>query len=502
MGFLMMNDFYKKNVKYNDKYLDSFVRYSDKPKFMNPRFFTIFFKIASTWQEKETKKSTKIFDMTIHKSFLSFFKKQKLACKFLALKTKAKSTKGKSKVSDYDCFKDSYRDMLDNTNIVPFEENKIAVCWENNDEIKSFNMCLCPKGFFIYQDTQGIYQSRGLNYGYGIKIEMTNDFWVSETKVTQEIWQDVMGSNLSYFNGRGKEDITIEYSIERTSNRIPSLTYTKPNEYGFDLQRPMDSISWYDAIEFCNRLSLLNGFTPCYKFEIKNDTNYPMVHWDVNANGFRLLTDVEWDYVSKAISSNSKIKAQSKYIDMYWNEKRYDDFCKQIWNPTWEQYDMIKQKVKNQMHSENPNLKTYKDNTSLLQQYVYNFYSVMGIPKVAMKEPNAFGLYDMHGYSAEWVFDSVNLKSFGGTQYKNKVYIILQKEFPKQRANPKYVMSNLEAYMGQDDTKSESYAKGFTLDFTKPSDYVQQANYIYHDHSYDKRKRDKFIGLRIAKNKD
>jgi len=501
--FKMNNDFYKKFVKCNDKYLDSFVRYKDKPNFMNPRLILLFFKIDQIEIQQKVmgseirKKSINIFDIDNCKSFLNFFDSTKLYLLFLA-------NMSKSKALDY--FKNSYRDIL-NISGVPFEENKIAIVLKRNDTIKSFNMCLCPKGFFIYQDLQGVNVRLGtINYGHTMKIKMTHDFWVSETKITQEIWQEIMEYNPSYFNGHGKEDMTIEYSEGRTSPRINSLTYTKPNEYGIDLQRPVDSISWYDSIEFCNRLSLLSGLNPCYRFEIKEgNPDHPMVHWDINANGFRLLTDVEWDYVSKAISSDSKIK--EKDVKIYWNEQRYNDFREQTWTQTWDESQRTKRMVEKQMHDENPNIKTYKGNTSLLEKYVYNFDSVRfleNIPKVAIKKPNAFGLYDMHGYSADWVFDSANTLKGYQTASKNKALIFWDKERIEKEKNKKYVMSNIDAYIGQEETKPDiySYAKGFSLEHLMPDSYIGQPDVIYLDNTYDKKRVDKFIGLRIAKNKD
>lgn len=52
---------------------------------------------------------------------------------------------------------------------------------------------------------------------------------------------------------------------------------------------PVDSVTWYDAIEYCNRLSESRDLMPVYT------VNGKYVSWDCTANGYRLLTEAEWE---------------------------------------------------------------------------------------------------------------------------------------------------------------------------------------------------------------
>ena len=113
---------------------------------------------------------------------------------------------------------------------------------------------------------------------------------------------------------------------------------------------PLVNVSWLDAVRFCNRLSEADGLTPCYRFEGED-----RVIWERGADGYRLLTEAEWEYACRAGTETR------------WS---FGDDESQLGEHAWY--------VKNAGHKLHP---------------------------VGEKRPNPWGLHDMHGLVWEWCWD-------------------------------------------------------------------------------------------------
>ena len=96
-------------------------------------------------------------------------------------------------------------------------------------------------------------------------VRFTRAYGVGEFAVTQDVYEAVMGTNPSFFGGESDS-----------------------------AQRPVEGVSWFDAVAFCNRLSKRCGLAPAYRIRGTD------VSCDFEAPGFRLPTEHEWEVAARA----------------------------------------------------------------------------------------------------------------------------------------------------------------------------------------------------------
>ncbi|MFH1760835.1 MAG: SUMF1/EgtB/PvdO family nonheme iron enzyme, partial [bacterium] len=135
------------------------------------------------------------------------------------------------------------------------------------------------------------------------------------------------------------------------------------------LKKPVNSITFYHAIMYCNRRSNLAGMDTCYTYTSLDSFKAVGLACDFSKNGFRLPAEDEWEYAYRAGS----------ITDYYWGQNRK---CN----------DSLKIRCTDDAIFEIDPYAWWSDNSDSVQE-------------VAEKLPNAFGLYDMAGNAAEFTGD-------------------------------------------------------------------------------------------------
>jgi formylglycine-generating enzyme required for sulfatase activity len=198
-------------------------------------------------------------------------------------------------------------------------------------------------------------------------VTLTQGFYMSQYQVTHAEFEDVMGFNPGYWLGEGDE----------------------PGDYDLDFDNwddcPIDSVSWYDALVYCNIMSEKAGLTPAYTLTDIGYYYYPgtigeatvEINW--NANGYRLPTEAEWEYACRAGTTTPFYTGETILSSTYegpWWAPTGVDYGDANFDGSWYPYGGVEERE----------------------------YISVPLP-VGSCPANPWGLYDMHGNMEDWCWD-------------------------------------------------------------------------------------------------
>ncbi|WP_425246509.1 formylglycine-generating enzyme family protein [Streptomyces sp. NEAU-NA10] len=112
---------------------------------------------------------------------------------------------------------------------------------------------------------------------------------------------DVGAGRVTLSDRRTRRTWTVELAPYRigaypvTRELYTRITGRQPSTEGGE-RLPAESVSWWDAVRFCNALSLRDGLTPVYAVDPDDETAV----LDPSAGGYRLPTEAEWEHACRA----------------------------------------------------------------------------------------------------------------------------------------------------------------------------------------------------------
>ncbi|MEU6557158.1 SUMF1/EgtB/PvdO family nonheme iron enzyme [Streptomyces sp. NPDC046915] len=142
-------------------------------------------------------------------------------------------------------------------------------------------------------------------------------------------------------------------AVPVTQSLYAQVTGQRPSTSEGD-RLPVEGVSWWDAVRFCNALSRREGLTPVYHLNGEVEA----VHWNASADGYRLPTEAEWEHACRAGTTGPR-------------------------------------------HGQLDEIAWYQGNSN------------GQIHPVGVKEPNPWGLYDMLGNVWNWCWDVYDAEVYG-----------------------------------------------------------------------------------------
>jgi formylglycine-generating enzyme required for sulfatase activity len=231
------------------------------------------------------------------------------------------------------------------------------------------NMVQIPAGTFMMGSPTTEPGRSGIGSENQHTVTLTKDFKMSKYQVSQKQYKAVMGALPTSLTG-GSNGIGDNY--------------------------PVYHVSWYDAIVFCNKLSVMEGLSPVYSINGSTNTTtwgpvpttsldetWNAVIMNSSANGYRLPTEAEWEYACRGSYENKATETNTKPFGIGDGTKMISGMANfDVKRP----YDLA--------HSpagaySDASATGYLGKTTAVGSYA----------------PNNYGLYDMHGNLRDWCWD-------------------------------------------------------------------------------------------------